>query len=95
MSNDESDVNDRVAARAAGLERYFRRWAIDLINRVVVAFIIVGGIATALSSRSSNAMLVAALVSVVVAVVISSLIATRYWSIRRRLAANVMAMSPG
>ena len=88
MSNQEAVPDHRVAAKATGLQRYFRRWAIDVVNRIVVALIIVGGIATALSSRSSNAMLVAALTSVLVAVVLSSLVVMRYWSIRRRLSAD-------
>ena len=88
MDEDQSDGDRHVAAKAAGLERYFRRWAMDSINRVVVALIVVGGIATALSSGSANAMLVAGLTSLVVALAVSGLIVMRYWSIRRRLATD-------
>ena len=61
MSANGAVVDPHVKAQAAGLERWFRKWTFDLVNRVVVALIIVGGLATALNSRSRGAMLAFAL----------------------------------
>ncbi len=81
-------IDPRTSAKAAGLERWFRSRTFDLINRVVVALMIVGGLGTALSSRTPGAMLPTALVSLGVAIVVIALLVGRYLGIRRRLAAD-------
>ncbi|HEY5121094.1 MAG TPA: hypothetical protein VII84_05930 [Acidimicrobiales bacterium] len=88
MSANGAVVDPHVKAQAAGLERWFRKWTFDLVNRVVVALIIVGGLATALSSRSRGAMLASALSSLLVAAIICALVIVRYLGIRRRLASD-------
>ena len=88
MSANGAGVDPHVKAQAAGLERWFRKWTFDLVNRVVVALIIVGGLATALSSRSRGAMFASALSSLAVAVMICALVIVRYLGIRRRLSSD-------
>ncbi|HUV57594.1 MAG TPA: hypothetical protein VMV96_02180 [Acidimicrobiales bacterium] len=63
VSPDHPAIDPRTSAKAAGLERWFRSRTIDLINRVVVALMTVGGLATAMSLRTPGAMLPTALVS--------------------------------
>ena len=91
MSSGDSVIDARTSAKAAGLGRWFRTRTIDLINRVVVALMIVGGLAVALSSRTPGAMLPAALVSFGVALVLIVLFIVRYRGIRRRLATDPAA----
>ena len=89
MTGDEDA--GRTAAQAAGLERYFRRATLDMVNRVIVALVVVGGIAVALASVASaphrgRAMEAAALLSVSLALLWIFLLVMRYLGIRRRLA---------
>ena len=59
----DDHAHSRLLAQAEGLKRYFRERTVDFLNRLVVAVLILGGLATAVSSSSSHAMLIAALVS--------------------------------
>ncbi|MDE3065464.1 MAG: hypothetical protein KGJ36_07320 [Acidobacteriota bacterium] len=86
MNGDANDAG-RAVAQAAGLERYFRRAALDMVNRIVVALIVVGGLAVGLAagSHSRHAVQAAVLVSLGVALLWAALVVMRYAGIRRRL----------
>ncbi len=88
-----SDTDDagRISAQAAGLERFFRRATLTMVNRVIVALIVVGGLAVALATASSSrthrgdAVEAAVFLSLGVALLWIFLLVMRYLGIRRRL----------
>jgi hypothetical protein len=86
MSADADDAR-RTAAQAAGLERYFRAATTDVLTRILVAFIVVGGLGVGLAAgeHSHNGVAAAALLSFGVALLGAFAVVMRYLGIRRRL----------
>lgn len=86
MTTDPDDAR-RVAAQAAGLQRYFRAATIDTLTRILVAYLVVGGLAVALSvgAHSHNAIAAAAYLSTGLALLWAFLVVMRYLGISRRL----------
>lgn len=81
----DAHQHDRLLAQAEGLERFLRERTVDFINRLVVAVLILGGLATAASSSSRRAMLVTALVSLALGLGLALASTSRYLAVRRRL----------
>jgi hypothetical protein len=81
----DAQANAHVLAQAAGLERYFRSRALDIANRLLIVVFLLGGLATAMSSRSPRAMEASILISVALGVALALPSTLRYVIVRRRL----------
>lgn len=83
----------RVAAQAAGLARERRAATIDMVTRIAVALIVVGGLAVAVAAGSHDDRAIAAtgLTSVGVALAWALVVVARYRGVRRRLRDNPAA----
>lgn len=82
--NDELD-GARVAAKAAGLERYFRSRAFNQLNRLFILFLIGGGLVVAVSTHTKGSLSTAVVLCVLVTAVCATVFIARYFSVRARL----------